>query len=71
MTTKASLIKIVRLKCIDCSVGQLAEVRNCNIIRCELWPFRLGMDPEPSKPRGIAKASSGGQVFDSKGHFNG
>jgi len=32
----------IRLKCIDCSAYQKAEIRNCDIRECPLWEFRLG-----------------------------
>lgn len=32
----------IRLKCLDCSVYELAEVRNCTITTCPLWKFRTG-----------------------------
>ncbi len=32
----------IRLKCLDCSVYELAEVRRCEIRNCPLWKFRDG-----------------------------
>jgi hypothetical protein len=32
----------IRLKCIDCSARELAEVRKCEIRDCPLWEYRLG-----------------------------
>ena len=69
MTTKASILKAIRRKCLDCSVYQPSEVRSCHLQGCELWPYRFGKDPNPSRARGIANASSGGAVF-SKGSGN-
>lgn len=57
MTTKATILKIIRRKCIDCCVGQVREVRLCAAKECDLWPFRFGMDPDPSKT-GFAKNPS-------------
>jgi hypothetical protein len=37
--------KGIRAKCIDCSNGQLKEVRLCPAIKCALWPFRMGKRP--------------------------
>jgi hypothetical protein len=54
MTTKAEILKAIRRKCTDCSGGQSSEVKLCPVRRCELWPFRLGIDPNPSKT-GFAK----------------
>lgn len=54
MTSKSAVLKAIRHKCIDCCVGQFGEVRLCPRQTCDLWPFRFGMDPEPSKT-GFAK----------------
>lgn len=35
----------IRAKCIDCSGGQLSEIRHCHIVRCALHPFRMGSNP--------------------------
>lgn len=34
----------IRAKCIDCSGGSLAEVRECTV-DCPLYHFRMGTDP--------------------------
>jgi hypothetical protein len=57
MTTRSAVLQVIRRKCLDCSVYQPAEVRECPVTRCALWPFRFGTDPEPSRTRGFAKAS--------------
>jgi hypothetical protein len=57
MTTKANILKIIRRKCLDCSVFQATEVRLCPATACDLWPFRFGTDPRPSKV-GFAKNPS-------------
>jgi hypothetical protein len=36
--------KAIRLKCLDCSAGNKAEVRNCTIKSCPLYRFRLGTE---------------------------
>jgi hypothetical protein len=67
MTTKAEILKAIRHKCIDCCCGQIAEVKLCTVQRCELWPFRLGMDPNPSRT-GFAKLPAPTRgIFDEKG----
>jgi hypothetical protein len=38
-------MKAIRAKCVDCSAGNVAEVRRCVVIKCALWPFRLGSNP--------------------------
>lgn len=34
----------IKDKCLDCSMGQAAEVRKCPIIDCPLWRFRRGTE---------------------------
>lgn len=36
--------KAIRMKCLECSGGQRAEVRLCEMRECPLWPFRLGKE---------------------------
>ena len=57
MTTKADILQAIRRKCLDCSCFQPSEVRECLLSTCDLWPFRLGRDPDPSRSRGFAKSS--------------
>ena len=57
MTTKTIILKAIRHKCIDCCVGQLNEVRLCAAVTCDLWPYRFGVDPNPSQT-GFAKNPS-------------
>ena len=45
MTAKADILRAIRLKCLDCSAGQPSEVRECRLVSCALWPYRLGSDP--------------------------
>lgn len=40
-----SIKEAVRLKCLDCSVYQYNEVRDCVVANCPLYPFRLGKNP--------------------------
>lgn len=42
-------IKAIRAKCLDCSCGQIAEVRNCLIPTCPLYPYRMGKRPKCSR----------------------
>ena len=57
MTTKADVLQAIRRKCLDCSCFQPAEIQKCPVTTCDLWPFRFGRDPEPSRTRGFAKSS--------------
>ena len=36
--------KAIRLKCLDCSCGQLTEIRECPIKDCHLWCYRMGYE---------------------------
>lgn len=38
-------VKAIRAKCLECSVGNVAEVRNCVIPTCPLYPYRMGHNP--------------------------
>ena len=52
METKAELqamgfeptpvLRAIRAKCLDCSGGSHAEVAECLVKKCALYPFRLG-----------------------------
>lgn len=42
--------KAIRAKCLDCSVGQVAEVRLCTATNCPLFVYRMG-----SVRRGLLK----------------
>jgi hypothetical protein len=37
-----SRLQAIRAKCIDCSGGSLAEVRDCWAKDCDLYPYRMG-----------------------------
>lgn len=36
--------KAIRLKCIDCCCGNMAEVRRCPSENCPLWRYRMGKE---------------------------
>ena len=40
-----SPLRSIRLKCLDCVVGNPGEVQRCHIEECSLWPFRFGRNP--------------------------
>ena len=46
MGKKVTPLKAIRSKCIDCSGGQLKEVRYCTVANCSLHPFRFGHKPK-------------------------
>jgi hypothetical protein len=55
METKADLqamgfepvpvLRAIRAKCLDCSGGSHAEVADCLVKTCALYPFRMGRNP--------------------------
>ena len=67
MTTKSIVLKAIRNKCLDCCVWQVAEVRKCHLQDCDLWPYRFGRDPNPSKSRGFKKGACSRAVLSKKG----
>jgi hypothetical protein len=55
------VLKAIRRKCLDCSGGSAAEVADCLVKNCALYPFRMGknawrveMSPEQRAIRGTA-----------------
>jgi hypothetical protein len=42
-------VKAIRAKCMDCSADQIAEIRECPIKSCALYPFRMGRNPYRTK----------------------
>lgn len=39
---RLSRSKAIRMKCIDCCCGNMAEVRKCPATNCPLWRYRMG-----------------------------
>ena len=47
---RISRSKAIRLKCLDCCMGQSAEVRKCPATKCPLWRYRMGKEiKDPSE----------------------
>lgn len=44
MAERIGRAKAIRLKCIDCCAGNMAEVRKCPAVNCPLWRFRMGRE---------------------------
>ncbi len=48
-TTKLAIdltpMTAVRAKCMDCAGGSCAEVRECVLVDCPLFPYRMGHRP--------------------------
>lgn len=58
MTTKATVLKAIRLNCLACCCHSVKEVSNCHIYDCTLHPYRMGTDPNPSRGGRIGKTTS-------------
>jgi|WetSurMetagenome_2_1015567.scaffolds.fasta_scaffold561979_1 hypothetical protein len=49
-------MKAIRLKCLDCCCGNVAEVKRCPCPDCSLYAYRLGKNPAMAGRRGNAAA---------------
>ena len=65
MTTKAYLLKTMKLQCQECMGSEKARkgedsqeaqflVKDCTAPDCSLFPFRFGKDPHPNKNKSRA-----------------
>lgn len=53
------LLQTIRAKCLDCCVGNAAEVARCTVDTCSLFPYRFGTNPFSTRagnPEALAKA---------------
>lgn len=50
---RLSRSKAIRLKCIDCCCGNMAEVRKCPAEHCPLWRFRMGREIKDTREENI------------------
>jgi hypothetical protein len=39
------LLKVIRLKCLDCCSGSESEVRRRGLVSCVNWPYRMSKNP--------------------------
>ena len=39
-------IKAIRKKCLDCTCGQVKEIRLCPVVSCACYPYRFGRRPD-------------------------
>ena len=72
MTTKAELLKRIRLNCVECfggprfsdneeqAVHHVEEITECTSPECAFYDFRFGTDPRPSRklPKHLAEATA-------------
>lgn len=42
---RISSLKAIRLKCLDCCCGSAHEVKLCTAVKCSLYLFRFGKNP--------------------------
>ena len=45
MKKNTSALQAIRNKCLDCNHGSEYRVANCNVNKCALYPFRMGINP--------------------------
>lgn len=64
---RISPLKAIRLKCLDCSCGSSNEVKLCPVVKCPLYPFRFGKNPNRAgiTNSGCFKARGNGSTGDS------
>lgn len=62
-------LKAIRRHCLDCSCWNTAEVRNCTVTECDLYPFRMGHNPNRKGKGG--KSSTPNSVNDSDPFMDG
>ena len=42
---KTNPVKAIREKCLDCMCGNSAEVKECVVEKCPIFPYRFGKNP--------------------------
>ena len=57
---KMSPLRAIRLRCLDCCVGQAPEVRKCTAVECPSWPYRMGRNPFHASSSNMAKEEETG-----------
>jgi hypothetical protein len=68
MTTKGTILKAIRRNCLACCCQSVKEVSNCKITGCELHPFRMGVDPNPTRTwRNIKTPLTGDEFSQNEG----
>ena len=49
-------LRQIRKKCLDCSLEQKTEVKECPMKDCALYPYRMGRNPKPDEEEAYKKA---------------
>jgi hypothetical protein len=60
----------IRSHCVECSAGQIGEVRQCPRTKCSLWPLRMGTNVFHGRT-GRANPNAFGRSTDEQGDGNG
>lgn len=64
-TVKGSLVKVIKKRCLDCcGEGTAQEVRKCDQVDCDVFPYRNGKNPNrktTSRPFGPKARAGEGQ----------
>lgn len=60
---RISRSKAIRLKCVDCCGGNMAEVRKCPATNCPLWRYRMGKE-ENDELKPVRKNSENSDGFE-------
>ena len=42
---KLTPVRAIRAKCLDCSGGQVSEIKECTVYSCPLYTYRMGKKP--------------------------
>ena len=50
-------IKAIRAKCLDCCCDSPKEVRECTIVQCALWAYRMGHRPTDEQIEEVNKCN--------------
>ena len=70
MTTKAQLLKVIRRNCCSCMGDQPTLVEGCTSPECEMFPFRMGKDPNRSKKGFASRGKVGSKTPSTRKEVN-
>ena len=62
-----SPLAAIRRKCLDCSCFSHAEIAECPITRCAIWPYRFGRSPFRGQNGTEIQGSFDGEVAEGGG----
>lgn len=64
---KLTPMRAIRKKCLECSCGQITEIRECKVKTCALYPYRMGHRPKGEE--NIVESEKMENCVDSAGVF--